>query len=324
MIIFLHGPDTFRSRRKLTEIIEKFKAQVDPSGLNVNRLAGEKLELPVLQEALTASPFMAKKRLIIVEELIGKNRDKKIHQEVGELLSAKAGDTIVVFWEQDVSTKKTNPLRKQLAGEKLAQEFKLLTEHEVQRFITAEVVARGGSIDAAVAQLLARVVGNNLWQTHNEIDKLLAAAPDQTITSASVQLLTQSVRQDNIFKLTDALAQRNTATALMLIRDQLSLGTTPVELLSKIIWQFRTLLLVKNFTETNGEAYNSARIAAQLKLHPFAVKKALASGERYNLAQLKKMYDQLIGLNRRFKTSQADAHALLDLFTVTNSNQTTF
>ncbi len=324
MIIFLHGPDTFRSRRKLAEIISKFKAQVDPSGLNVNKLAGEKLEVPALQEALTASPFMAKKRLVIVEELIGKNRGKKIHQEVGELLSAKAGDTIVVFWEQDVSTKKTNSLRKRLAGEKLAQEFQLLAEHEVRRFITVEVANRGGNIDTAAAQLLARLIGNNLWQAHNEIDKLLAAAKDRAISSTDVHLLTESTREDDIFKLTDALAQQQTALALGLIRDQLSLGTTPVELLSKIIWQFKTLLLVKSFTETNGEAYDSGRIAAQLKLHPFVVKKALAAGKRHSGAQLKTMYEHLIILDRRFKTSQADAHALLDVFTVTSSNQATF
>ena len=51
MIIFLYGPDTFRSRRKLKEIKDKFIDQVDKSALNVEALDGTKLEMADFEKA---------------------------------------------------------------------------------------------------------------------------------------------------------------------------------------------------------------------------------------------------------------------------------
>ena len=71
--MFLYGPDTFRSRRKLKEIKQKFIADVDKSGLNIEQLDGENLDLVNFEKAITSPPFLAKKRLVIIENVISKN-----------------------------------------------------------------------------------------------------------------------------------------------------------------------------------------------------------------------------------------------------------
>lgn len=316
MIIFLHGPDTFRSKRKLSEIISKFKKQVDPSGLNITKLSGEKLESSELQEALSASGFMAPKRLIVVEDLIGKHRGKKVHTEILEMLKNLSEDKVLVFWEGDISSKKTNALAKVLKKEKLAQEFSLLSGPALTKYITDEVANKGGKIAPQAASLLSANIGNDLWKANGEINKLIHFAGDQTINVEHVQELTNSKLDDNIFKLTDALANQNTKEALKLISHQLEVGTSPIELVSKISWQFKTLLLVKSFTESNGEGYAPARIASSLKLHPFVVQKTLQATKKHDLNALKKHYQNLITIDRKLKTSQASPEALLDLFLI--------
>ena len=54
MIIFLHGEDDFRIKRKLSELKEKFRKDVDPSGEAIIFFDGTKLVLDKLNTAVNS------------------------------------------------------------------------------------------------------------------------------------------------------------------------------------------------------------------------------------------------------------------------------
>ncbi len=330
MIFFFHGPDTFRSRQKLREIREKFRRDIDPSNLNCEVLDGEKLEPADFEKAVSTPAFLAKKRLIVVENLLTKNKSQKTQKEILEILDkSPLADTVLVFWEGALSggrakktkakagVKKPTVLLGRLAAEKYAQEFKLLQPSEVSRWAGMEIKNRGGKIQPAALQLLSALVGNDLWQLSGEVDKLIAAADGGEITAADVKESVKTKLDEDIFKLTDALAARHKPLALKLISDQLQSGTAPVELLNKITWQFKNLLLIKSFTEANG-AYPPDRLAFQLGLHPYVVKKTAALVRNYQLTGLKKIYRDLLAIDYKIKTSQIHPEILFDLLIVKN------
>ncbi|MFA6255260.1 MAG: DNA polymerase III subunit delta [Patescibacteria group bacterium] len=326
MIFFLWGPDTFRSRQKLKEIKEKFVKELDKSSLNIEILKGDTLETPEFEKAVSTPPFLAKKRLVIIEDLISKNKGQKIQKEILEALDKNGlKDTIIVFWESGldggksrskISQKRSNLLFSRLKKEKYAQEFDLLTEQEVCRFASEQIKKRGGKIEPSALNLLADLTGNDLWQLNSEIDKLLAFRPNQLITVADVNELVKNKLEADIFKLTDALGQKNKKLALKLISDQLRGGTSPTELLTKITWQFKNLLLVKSFMESHGSGYSSSRLTYTLGLHPFVIKKTMAQAHFHQLPTLKKIYQNLITIDYKIKTSQIDPEVLFDLLVI--------
>lgn len=331
MIIFLHGPDTFRSRQKLKGLKEKFIKEIDKSGLNIEILDGQKLESAEFEKTITTQPFLAKKRMVIIEDLIGKNKGQKIQKEILETLEKnELTDTIIIFWEGNLggtkgkrgkaslSQKRTNLLLNRLKKEKYAQEFELLNENGVWHFTQDEIKKRGGKIEPAALKLLTDIVGNDLWRMNGEIDKLLAFAKNREISLKDAESLLKTKLEEDIFKLTDAIGQKNKKLALKLISDQLAFGTTPLELLSKIVWQFKNLLLVKEFFEKNGEGYPTSRLTYQLGLHPFVIKKAAAATKFYQLADLKKTYQHLLKIDYKLKTSQGSPEVLFDLLVVKN------
>ena len=329
MIIFLHGPDTFRSRQKLREIKEKFIKEVDKSALNIEILDGQTLEAAEFEKAVATPPFLAKKRMVIIENLISKNKGQKIQKEILEMLGKNGlKETIIVFWESGAENKpakkgrsKTNVKRSslllaRLRQEKYAQEFDFLSETEVDRWAGAEIKKRGGKIEPQALRLLTDLVGNDLWQLNSEIDKLLAFSQGRETTTADVENLVKTKLDDNIFKLTDALGQKNKKLALKLIADQLSSGTSPTELLAKITWQFKNLLLIKGFAEQNGSGYPANRLTYQLGLHPFVIKKTLAQTRFHQIDDLKKIYQRLLVIDYKLKTSQIDAQVMFDLLVI--------
>lgn len=327
MIIFLYGPDTFRSRQKLKKIKEKFIKQIDKSSLNVEILDGQGLEAQTFENAIATQPFLAKKRMVIIEDLISKNRGQKVQKEILETLEKNNLETtVIIFWESGLgsgktsrsktSQKRSNTLYNRLKKEKFAQEFDLLNEVGVARFTGEEIKKRGGKIDRSALQLLADLVGNDLWQMNSEIDKLLAFSKNKEITVEDVQSLVQTKLDEDVFKLTDALGQKNKKLALKLISDQLKSGTSPTELLAKIIWQFKNLLLVKDFVERNGSGYQSNSLTYQLGLHPFVIKKTMAQVKNHELPELIRGYNHLLKIDYKIKTSQINPEVLFDLLVV--------
>lgn len=327
MIIYLHGPDTFRSRRKLKEIKDKFIREIDKSALNIEILPGQGLETQEFEKAISTPPFLAKKRLVIIEDLISKNKGQKVQKEILETLDKNNLDeTIIVFWEGDAgsakayrsktSQKRSGLLLNRLKKEKYAQEFNLLTEGETYRFAAEEIKKRGGKIEPGALSLLTSLIGNDLWRLSSEIDKLLAYAKNKEIKVEDIEKMVLTKLDEDIFKLTDALGQKNKKLALKLISDQLKSGTSPTELLAKITWQFKNLLMLKSFIEQNGDGYPSTRLTYQLGLHPFVVKKTMSQVALHQLTDLKKSYKSLLAIDYKIKTSQINPEVLFDLLVV--------
>ena len=109
------------------------------------------------------------------------------------------------------------------------------------------------------------------------------------------------------------MGQKNKPLALKLISDQLKSGVSPIELLAKIVWQFKNLLLVKEFSENFGFGYQTERLTSRLGLHPFVIKKSQEQAKFYSLPDLKKTYLQLLETDYKLKTSQIDSEVLFDL-----------
>lgn len=327
MIIVLYGADTFRSRRKLTQIKEKFVRDVDHSGINIETINATGATAEIIERALTTQPFLAAKRLVIIEDLLSNAKAHQLHHALLELITEQElNHVVLVFWDTELVApkkrggKKTGEdataLYKKLTAERYAQRFDPLDSSGVCAFIAAEVKARGGSFETNAVRLLADIVGSDLWQADGEITKLIAYAQGKTVTTKDVEALVVTKLVDDIFGLTDALSTGNKGRALKLLSDQLAGGASATEVLSAITWQYRALTSVKSFVEVHGKSYPAERIARDVSLHPFVVKKALVATARYTLADLQKRYAYLIESDYKIKTGRATPEALLDLFVV--------
>lgn len=318
MIIFLHGPDTFRSKRKLAEFKGKFIREIDKSGLNIEQIDASNLDFSALEKAVLTPPFLVKKRMVIINNLLSEPKNKILHENVEKLLAkTQVQKVIIIFWEGDLgATAQKTALAKKLINEKLAHRFDLLDTAGLSAWTLFEIKKRGSTISKAALSLLCAEVGSNLWQMNSEIEKLTAATGKKEITENLVKELVAAKLQEDIYQLTDAIGQKNSGKAVLLIREHLESGTAPLELLGKITWQFRNLLLVKEFIEKNGQGYAPDRIAFQLKLHPYVVKKTLSHAKNFSLSSIKTQYAILLDADRKMKSTNIDPELLLSLMVV--------
>ncbi|PIS04833.1 MAG: DNA polymerase III subunit delta [Candidatus Buchananbacteria bacterium CG10_big_fil_rev_8_21_14_0_10_42_9] len=312
MLIFLYGEDTYRSRQKLHELKAKFIADVDKSGLNIDILIGKNATAQTIQQSYLTAPFLAKRRMIIVEDFFGLRPNKENCEAILNALRRQS-ENILIFWDGEIKTPLHKPgkeLLNNLKNEKLSQEFSALEPHELKRWLSKYCQDKNLKIESNALDLLLDWVGNDLWRLVNEMEKLKAYAAGKKITKTEIELLSIGSFDDNVFNMTDAIGKRQHALALQLLEDQFHLGINHLSLLATITWQFKNLLAVKSLA---GENLNEKAIAKTTKLHPFVVKKSLQQVSNFSLEELKLIYNRLLETDQALKNSATSPQALLDL-----------
>lgn len=310
MIFFLYGEDTYRLRQKLNLIKNRFLSK-DKSGLNLVELDGSKISYKDLKKEFSASPFLCDKKLIVVENLLTKNKNAKFFDELNDLIkSKKIPEFIFIIFVEEGKPDARKSIFKTLKSESDTQEFSPLAEYQINQWIVREVKARGAEIDSQAVNQLVAFVGSDLWQLSNEINKLISY--NKKIIIENVNLLVSAKADDNIFKLMDAISVKDKKLALKLIREQLQdVGNDVNYLLSMMVRQFRILIQVKSFA--GNSQIPTHQVASVLKIHPFVAKKTIEQSVNFELDELKNIYSKLMDIEYKQKTGQAEPVVLLDL-----------
>lgn len=317
MIIFLYGQDTFRSREHLKKMIAKFRADRDPQGYNVTRLdALAESEPSRIMNELLASPFLAERRLVVIESLLA-SKHKALQIEILERLESKKlpESTVAVFWERTDAwkAKEAAALFDRLIKEKYSQQFAELKGAKFTSWIAAEAKERGGDIAAEAIQFIAAHAGGDTWQASSLLDQLLAYKNLQPVTLADVQLFLEEKADSNIFALVDAIVSRQSKKVYAMIQAQYRVGEDVQFIFAMLLRQWRILLQLRDLFE-RGESLSSDAMAKKLSLHPFVVKKTLPLIKRYGLPELSRSYHDLLELDVQIKTGQGTPELLLDIF----------
>ena len=314
MIIVLYGTDTYRSSQKLKGLKEKFVREVDPSGLNLIELDGENITVDAFHSAVSSVSFLARKRMVIVTDLITKNKAQTISKDIAEALSDDLGDdTIIIFWESKPNG--NNSLLKFLKKQKFVYEFSFLDQRDVQHWIVQRIKELGGSIETSAVLMLSEYLGSDLHIVENEIQELIAYGRHRSIGPHDVEQMVHSQFDNIVFHFIDALCARDARRAYRLLNDQFSSGAHELYLLTMLIRQFRILLMLKDFQDAHGMVNHGelSSVAKKLSLHPYVVKKSLGQSAKFDIAELKRIYFQLMKIDEALKTSGGNSRVHFDL-----------
>lgn len=310
MFYIFHGDDTHTQQETLTTLISKMG---DPSMLDLNTTRLESnVSFAELQQAAGAIPFLASVRLVIVKALLSTKPAPAFIEQLVHYLPQMPETTRLFFLETKALPAK-HPLIKLAEKEETGyvKKFSRPEGSALERWIRDQVAVRHGRIQPRAVHLLAGNLGGNLEMLANEVEKLvLYKGEGEEITTEDVTLLSPYAAEANIFDLVDALGNRNSKKAALLLQQKFSEGTDPFYLFSMIIRQFRLLIQVKELAETGKRPL---AISQELKLHNFVVGKLYQQGQGFSLAQLEQIYRHLLDIDVGVKTGRHDMVTALNL-----------
>ncbi|MFH1046957.1 MAG: DNA polymerase III subunit delta [Patescibacteria group bacterium] len=312
MFFLLYGQDSYRSRKKLTSLRAKFKLDRDPTGLNESFLRFENDDPETVAEALFSSPFLADRKLIVLDGYL--NAKKDAQEKIVDLLGSKPDSSVAIFYH-DTEAPKASPLFDLLKVQKFTEDFKSPDSGQAIGFIAAECAALGLQIEQRAGQALFIAAGENSWTLRQEIMKLCAYAQSQgqaTITAAMVSELVEANVEDSVFAFLDACTQGNTREAVGLLERMVDSGTNELQILAMLQQQLRSLVGVRDLL---GRGLTDRfEIAKQLGIHPYPAGKAMSVARSLPMAGLRSLFGELISMEQSFKTGQGKLKAEIGLF----------
>jgi len=323
MIIFIYGADTYRSRQKLNELKDKFVSEIDAASQSLIVLDGKITNLKEISEKINTGSLFVKKRMVVIEDIL-ENKNDKLFSELNLFLNKREGatknsdDNIIVFREGNLNDK-NRKLKKEaqklfsfLLKQQYVQEFKTLSNLQLNDFIKKAVLKLNRKIESAAILTLVTRTNSDLWQISSELHKLAMSIPDaKEITNEAVKAQVANIYDENIFALTDAISARNKKAALTLLEEQYLAGVSEDYILAMLIRQFKILLQIKSSVLAN---FSVSQIADELKIHAYVVKKNLPQTKGFILTDLKNHLSHLISLDFKNKTGQGETKAELALF----------
>lgn len=316
MIIFLYGPDTFRSQRQLKKMVDKFKQERDPQGFNISILNCAQEKNNQILEQILATPFLAEKRMVILENLLSATKKTDLQEKILEYLEAKSlpKENIYIFWESDCKPKTnvSKNLLSRLLQEKYAQKFEIYKDTKLSAWVNQEIQERGGKISPQALEYLVKNIADDIWKLNSIIDQLISYKLEKEIELKDVELFLDEKIDDNIFNLVDALIAGQSKKVYQMIREQYRIGENPQFILSMILRQIKILLELRDLYDRE-DILSSDLLAKKLNLHPFVVKKSLPFVKKYNQNKLKNIYHKLLEIDIKTKTGQGDQSMLLDI-----------
>ena len=322
MLYILLGPDDF----SIGEWLSRAKKGLgDESVLEANTTVfdGQQVTPEQLGAAAGAVPFLAEKRLVIVNGLLGRfepkgrpsaGKGKAAAKENGyaafsQSLKNLPPSSIVVL--ADSAARASNKLYRELVPQAEVKSFPKLRRDSLNRWIDRRVKEEGGRITPGAVKLLAQLVGGNLWIMAGEVSKLSLYASGDTIDEEMVKRVVGYSQQATVFVMVDAILEFKVKAAQKALGQLLRAGGTPSYLLYMLTRQVRLILRTKELFR-RGQPEREIREKLGLT-HDFVWRKTLNQAAGYSIARLKEIYARLLETDLAIKTGRYNGELAVNI-----------
>jgi len=324
VLYILMGRDEF----SLREALRKLEGSIGDQALlsvNTTTLEGQQLTLNQLKTVGETVPFMGERRLIIIQGLLERfepkrktggrkkakagNNQADDYQALADCLTHLPDSTTVVLVDSDVGN--NNPLLTKLAGKAEVRRFPPLRDSQLRQWIQRRVKAEGGTVSPQAVEVLARLVGSNLWIMANEINKLVVFASGRRIEEADVRAIASYAQEASVFVMVDAILESRAGVAEQLLQQLLLEGSAPTHLLTMLSRQVHMIVIAR---ELSRQRQSRGEIQKRLGLTwDFALSKVLEQAGKYPLGRLREVYHKLLDTDLAIKTGKYDGELALNI-----------
>ncbi len=303
VLYLLYGDDELAIAEFVRRMEEKL-GDPDALALNLQRLQAQNVDLRTLEEACCAVPFLASRRMVVVEGADRLRGEERFYELLERIPTSTA---LVIVVRGDLG--KRDPLLRWAqdnAERALVRKFETPRGGAFVRWLLSRCRDLGGEIENEAAQLLSEWVDDDPYLAHQELGKLLDYVDrSRPIAVADVERLTPFQGQHDIFAMVDALGQRDGRRAIGLLHRLLE-TQHPRYVFTMIVRQFRLLLQAREALESGEDPRQG------LGVHPYVAEKVTGQARNFDMLELEKIYHLLSRLDLDSKRGRADLETGMD------------
>lgn len=302
-LILLHGEDEYG----IASYLKKLEAHIGDATtreMNVSHLQGTHWQMDQLRNDALAIPFLASRRLVVLQDAISGLRSKAAQSELTALLDQLPPTTTVVVTSKN-TLKSTHWLQKYAKTKlktSLVKDFGIAKGPQMAKWIRQQARGMEGEITNEAAYLLAEVLNNDPRLIALELEKLIIYVAGKRMVDVDdvENLVAFTQKPGDFFKLIDLVGAKNTRQALDML-ERLYVDQNPTFLFFGLVGHFRLLLQTREIIEQGGSEQTTTDT---LKIHPYRAKKLFAQAMNLRMRFLEQVYHRLLALDLGVKTGK--------------------
>ena len=217
--------------------------------------------------------------------------------------------TLLIFVDGDVQ--QSNPLLRSLAEHCTVHREPTPNAQALLQWIKRRAADKGSSITPPAMQVLAELVGGDLWTIDRELEKLSLYATGRDITDSDVRAMVPYAQEANIFAAVDAIMDGKPGPALRLLMQLMEDGQEPLYIIAMIERQLRLIALARDLTDRGVSPPDLGRRMGTNS--DFVVRKTLGQARRLTLPQIRTKYRRVLESDLAIKQGRLEPALSLQL-----------
>lgn len=284
-----------------------------PDSMNYTRFDGAKPDLNEVSDLGITPPFLEEYRVL----LFTATGLFKASNDLAKRMKEFPESTVCIFVENEAD--KRNELYKYVKEHGYITEINGLDEKDLLLFIGSELKKANVAVTEKTAAYLLDQVGTDMNRLKSEIEKLACYCMDKgTADISDVDRICCFVADVRIYKMLDAILEKNGTKALKLYGELLEMHEKPMGILYALTRAYSQFAEVK---ELSDRGMNINEIAGKLSLQPFVVTKYFKMRNMVSVTELVNAVSLGTELEQKIKTGDLDETIAAEIYITEGSGK---
>ena len=268
-------------------------------------------------------PFLDTMRLVEIEGVLATQQSSGRSRGSGRRSASASGawtqlvdavpdlpdTTVLIFVDGDVQ--QNNPLLRSLSEHCAVHREATPNAQALLQWIKQRAEDKGSGITPPAMQVLAELVGGDLWTIDRELEKLSLYATGRSITDSDVRAMVPYAQEANIFAAVDSIMDSRPGPALRSVMQLMEDGQEPLYIIAMIERQLRLIALARDLTDRGvAQPDLGRRMGAN---SDFVVRKTLGQARRLTLPQIRSRYRRVLESDLAIKQGRLEPALSLQL-----------
>lgn len=283
-----------------SQCVDMVKSALFPEDdtMNITAFSGEHLTKKAILDLADTMPFFADRRLIIVED---SGFFTAAHDELAAYISEGIPETTCLIFSESKADSRMK-LFKAAAKAGMTMEMTLPREQHLTGWLAKLARAAGKNISADVLEHFLEISAPDMVSMKNEMQKVLDYTGERnTITRDDIDAVCTVNVENRVFEMIDAVAEKDSRTALRLYDALLTLREPPMRILYNMNSQFSRLYQIKDLLD---KGLPIRAISDRTGIRDFIVRRSLRPCERFSLEGLREALEYGVQMEEDIKTGK--------------------
>lgn len=314
-LYFIYGEEDYLKSFYVGRIAE-VSVEKGFEDFNLHKFEGKGIDLYTLSETLEAYPMMSGMNCVIVHDLPADSLTKDEAEKFSAIISDLPDTTVLVIWMDHIEVSLKNNAKwrsflKEVTKYGYAVALNRKSRSELVRLVCSGAAKRGCVMSPDKAGRLISLVGDDLTNLLNELEKVCAFTGGGEIQYADIDAVAVKTIDAAVFDLTKAIAANNAQRAFGTLSALFDLRTEPIMIMGALISSYVDMYRVKICRQSGGRAEDVAKVF-DYKNKEFRLRNASSQAASLSTAQLRSCLDELYEADRLLKGSGLDGKMILE------------